>query len=33
VIGSAPPVPDESEIDGLFVDLVEAESDPPLRRG
>ncbi len=31
VIGSAPPVPDESEIDGLFVDLVDAESDPPSR--
>ena len=27
IIGSAPPVPDESEIDGLFVDLVDAESD------
>jgi hypothetical protein len=27
IIGSAPPVPDESEIDGLFVDLVDADSD------
>lgn len=32
VIGSTPPVPDESEIDGLFIDLVDAEPDPPRRR-
>ncbi len=32
VIGSAPPVPDESEIDGLFIDLVDAEPDADRRR-
>ncbi|MCL4683266.1 AAA family ATPase [Myxococcota bacterium] len=32
ILGSAAPVPDESEIDGLFVDLVDAETDLPPRR-
>jgi general secretion pathway protein A len=32
LIGRAAPVPDEAEIDGLFVDLVDADSDPPPRR-